>query len=70
MLVYATWSEGYRPGGFNRGSACGARDPVSLVNQWCFPTSYESDDLTNIEARLEDDVLGRAGAVQRLRSTR
>jgi iron complex outermembrane receptor protein len=50
VLVYTTWSEGYRPGGFNRGSACGAKDPVSGVNQWCFPTSYESDDVTNIEA--------------------
>jgi len=50
VLVYATWSEGYRPGNFNRGSACGAKDPVSGVNQWCFPTSYESDDVTNIEA--------------------
>lgn len=50
VLVYATWSESYRPGGFNRGSACGAADPVSGINQWCFPTSYDSDDLTNIEA--------------------
>ncbi len=49
-LVYATWSEGYRPGGFNRGSACGVKDPQTGINQWCFPTSYESDDLTNIEA--------------------
>jgi len=48
-LVYATWSEGYRPGGFNRGSACGVADPLSGENQWCFPTSYESDDLTNYE---------------------
>ena len=48
--MYATWSEGYRPGGFNRGSACGAKDPVTGINQWCFPTSYDSDDLTNIEA--------------------
>jgi iron complex outermembrane receptor protein len=52
-LVYATWSEGYRPGGFNRGSACGVRDPNNpdrdTNQQWCFPTSYESDDLTNYE---------------------
>jgi outer membrane receptor protein involved in Fe transport len=48
-LVYATWSEGYRPGGFNRGSACGVKDPVTNTNQWCFPFSYESDDLTNYE---------------------
>ena len=26
-LVYATWSEGYRPGGFNRGSSCNVLDP-------------------------------------------
>jgi outer membrane receptor protein involved in Fe transport len=50
VLLYATWSEGYRPGGFNRGSACGAKDPTTGINQWCFPTSYDSDDLTNIEA--------------------
>jgi outer membrane receptor protein involved in Fe transport len=58
VLVYATWSEGYRPGGFNRGSACGARDPVSLENQWCFPTSYESDELTNIEAGWKTQFWG------------
>ena len=58
VLVYTTWSEGYRPGDFNRGSACGARDPVSLVNQWCFPTSYESDDLTNIEAGWKTQFWG------------
>ena len=56
--MYATWSEGYRPGGFNRGSACGARDPVSRINQWCFPTSYESDDLTNIEAGWKTQFWG------------
>lgn len=49
VLLYGTWSEGYRPGGFNRGSACGVRDPGTGINQWCFPTSYESDDLTNYE---------------------
>jgi iron complex outermembrane receptor protein len=49
VMLYATWSESYRPGGFNRGSACGVRDPATNVQQWCFPTSYESDDLTNIE---------------------
>ena len=48
-LVYATWSEGYRPPGFNRGTACNVRDPVTLVPQYCRPTSYEEDDLTNIE---------------------
>ena len=36
----------------------GARDPVSLENQWCFPTSYESDDLTNIEAGWKTQFWG------------
>jgi outer membrane receptor protein involved in Fe transport len=49
ILFYGTWSEGYRPGGFNRGSACGLRDPATNQFQWCFPTSYDSDDLTNYE---------------------
>ncbi|MCX6600569.1 MAG: TonB-dependent receptor [bacterium] len=49
VLLYTTWSEGYRPGGFNRGSACRVKDPLTNKNQWCFPTSYESDDLTNYE---------------------
>jgi len=50
VMLYATWSESYRPGGFNRASAaCGVNDPVTNTQQWCMPTSYESDDLTNIE---------------------
>ena len=57
-LVYATWSEGYRPGGFNRGAACGVKDPVTNINQWCFPTSYESDDITNIEAGWKTSFWG------------
>ncbi len=27
VLLYTTWSEGYRPGGFNRGSGCGLAPP-------------------------------------------
>ena len=49
VMLYATWSESFRPGGFNRTSACGVRDPANNIPQWCMPTSYESDDLTNIE---------------------
>ena len=50
VLLYTTWSEGYRPGGFNRGSGCGLRHPSNNYQQWCMPTSYDSDDLTNLEA--------------------
>jgi len=53
-LVYATWSQGYRPGGFNRGSACHLpaynTDGSKGANQWCVPKEYDSDSLTNIEA--------------------
>ena len=37
VLLYATWSEGYRPGGFNRGSACGAKDPVDRCQPVVLP---------------------------------
>ena len=62
FLVYTTWSEGYRPGGFNRGSACGLRDPATNAFQWCFPLSYDSDDLTNIELGWKSTFAG--GRVQ------
>ena len=69
VLVYATWSEGYRPGGFNRGASCGLRDVETGVQQWCTPISYDSDDLTNYEAGWKTTLLdGRLqfnGAVYR-----
>ncbi len=45
LMLYATWSEGYRPGGFNRnGGASAVPDVPPFI-----PSSYESDELTNIE---------------------
>jgi outer membrane receptor protein involved in Fe transport len=58
VLVYATWSQGFRPGGFNRGSACQLKSVVvnpttgaktGGARQWCVPYSYESDSLVNKE---------------------
>ena len=49
VLLYATWSEGYRPGGFNRGTAFVAVDPETGNPQYQRPYAYEGDDLTNIE---------------------
>ncbi len=49
VLLYATWSEGYRPGGFNRGTSLVAYDPETLRPQYQRPYAYEGDDLTNIE---------------------
>ena len=48
-LVYLTWSQGFRPGGFNRFTACYVPDSVSGINQYCSPYSFASDNLTNKE---------------------
>ncbi len=48
VLVYYTWSQGYRPGGFNRTSTCHIKD-ASGINQFCIPIFYTSDTLTNNE---------------------
>jgi len=54
VLAYYTWSQGFRPGAFNRSSACYIpTQPVSGapngVPQFCNPLAYQSDDLTNNE---------------------
>jgi iron complex outermembrane receptor protein len=59
VMLYATWSEGYRPGGFNRGTTCGLRDVDDPTQfQWCTPTSYDSDDLTNYEVGWKTTLFG------------
>ncbi|HET7757371.1 MAG TPA: TonB-dependent receptor, partial [Steroidobacteraceae bacterium] len=47
-LVYYTWSQGYRPGGFNRGSSNHLPD-ANGVFQYSTPKFYVSDSLTNSE---------------------
>lgn len=45
IMVYATYSEGFRPGGFNRGGGLNSINPA-------FPTvsvTYETDDVVNYE---------------------
>ncbi len=57
VLFYATWSQGFRPGGFNRGTSQQLRgvDRTTGVarratyNQWQIPFSFDSDDLVNKE---------------------
>jgi outer membrane receptor protein involved in Fe transport len=48
VLVYYTYSQGFRPGGFNRGSSNHLPD-ASGVNQYATPKTYVSDNLTNNE---------------------
>ena len=48
VLAYYTWSQGFRPGAFNRSAACYIPD-ANNVPQYCSPLAYTSDDLTNNE---------------------
>jgi outer membrane receptor protein involved in Fe transport len=49
QLVYYTWSQGFRPGGFNVGVPCHAPSPVNGIDQYCSPATYQPDSLTNNE---------------------
>ena len=47
-LTYATWSQGFRPGGFNRGSGfVGNNSPLKGV--YSPPPGFKSDTLVNLE---------------------
>ncbi len=48
ILVYGTWSQGFRPGGFNRGTKY-TQPTDSPTSQYLTPTQYNPDTLTNIE---------------------
>ena len=48
VMIYYTWSQGFRPGGFNRTDTCHIPGQ-DLANQFCLPQSYQSDSLTNNE---------------------
>ena len=47
VLVYYTWSQGFRPGGFNQTSTCHSLG--TAYNNFCTPLRYTSDSLTNNE---------------------
>jgi outer membrane receptor protein involved in Fe transport len=48
VLVYYTWSQGFRPGAFNRSSGCYIPNAEG-TKQYCSPLAYTSDSLTNNE---------------------
>ncbi len=56
VMLYYTWSQGFRPGGFNRTNSCHLKGPNG-VNQFCLPQSYRSDDLTNNEVGWKTEFL-------------
>jgi outer membrane receptor protein involved in Fe transport len=47
VMLYYTWSQGFRPGGFNRTSTCHSLGYA--FNVFCTPQDYGSDSLTNNE---------------------
>jgi len=64
IMVYSTWSQGFRPGGFNQNggslhiygpdlyTAANAPNPGLIgtaIPQYVLPKAYHSDDLTNFE---------------------
>ena len=48
VFMYYTWSQGFRPGAFNRSAACYLPDAQG-IGRYCSPLSYASDNLTNNE---------------------
>ena len=63
-MVYALFSQGFRPGAFNRGPSARLSDPVLDVNgnrpkQLLVPAAYRPDNLTNWEVGLKTDLFDR-----------
>jgi iron complex outermembrane receptor protein len=61
VMVYYTFSQGFRPGGFNQngGSAKGFDPAHNLEPQFILPKSYRSDDLTNNEIGWKTEFFSR-----------
>jgi iron complex outermembrane receptor protein len=57
-LLYYTWSQGFRPGGFNRKSGCHVKDAAG-IDQFCIPLSYTPDTLTNNELGWKTEFFAR-----------
>jgi iron complex outermembrane recepter protein len=55
-LVYYTWSQGFRPGAFNRSSGCYIPDSNNTP-QYCSPLAFTSDNLTNNELGWKTEFL-------------
>jgi len=56
-LIYYTWSQGFRPGGFNRAST--GHLPVNGIPQYFVPPTYSPDTLTNNELGFKTVWLNR-----------
>ena len=58
MLLYYTWSQGFRPGGFNRGSQGVQKLPSDdKIAQYITPATYAPDTLVNNEIGFKTEFL-------------
>jgi outer membrane receptor protein involved in Fe transport len=57
VLAYYTWSQGFRPGAFNRNTDCYIPD-ANGVKLFCSPSSYAPDILTNNELGWKTELFG------------
>jgi iron complex outermembrane recepter protein len=58
VFAYYTWSQGFRPGAFNRFAACYIAD-ANGIPQYCSPHAYTSDNLTNNEVGWKTELFER-----------
>ena len=68
-MVYYTYSQGFRPGGFNQNGGTAHAYGTDAVQQYLIPSSYQSDKLTNNEIGWKTEFFNRRlqwnGAVYR-----
>jgi outer membrane receptor protein involved in Fe transport len=69
LMVYYTYSQGFRPGGFNQNGGTKHAYGPDAVQQYLIPSSYQSDKLTNNEIGWKTEFLNHRlqwnGAVYR-----
>jgi iron complex outermembrane recepter protein len=58
VLAYYTWSQGFRPGAFNRNFGCYIPDAQGIA-QYCSPLAFASDNLTNNELGWKTEFFDR-----------
>jgi len=58
MMTYFTYSEGFRPGAFNRSAKSGLKDDAGQP-QYIAPLSYAPDYLTNYEIGTKDELFDK-----------
>jgi iron complex outermembrane receptor protein len=56
-MLYYTFSQGFRPGGFNRDASGHIPIPGTTLDQWLIPQSYQPDTLTNNELGFKTEWL-------------